>query len=104
FASQKDNDKDTNTGNKEEDPVDAFVTEQQAGRKVAERLMFPRMVATSISKTVTAFGWGFVILSIVLQNLGYALISDNHGGFQIGTLEQRHFQEEMHMGLKDPNR
>ena len=94
-----DSDKDNKTTTKEDDDedddsVDVFIAEQEASRKVAKRLMLPRMVATSISQTVSAFAWTFLILSFVLQIFGYSFIMDE-GGLHIDTLEARQFREEI---------
>lgn len=97
-------DSENNPVDTEDDPVDAFIAEREAGRKVAQRLMFPRMVATSISQAITALGWGFLIASFILQTLGYAFVPDNHGGFRIDTLEKLQFQEEIQRSMRDSTR
>jgi hypothetical protein len=104
---QSQKDKEDNTSiedDPEDDPVHAFIAEQEAGRKVAQRLMFPRVLATSIGQAITALGWGFLIASFILQTLGYAFVSDNHGGFRIDTLEKLQFQEEIQRSMKDSMR
>jgi hypothetical protein len=85
------------------DPVDVFIAEQEASRKVANRLMLPRMVATSISQTISAFAWTFLILSFVLQICGYSFMMDE-SGLRIDTLEARQFQEEITKNMKDRSR
>jgi hypothetical protein len=90
----------TKDDDEDDDPVDVFIAEQEASKKVAKRLMLPRMVATSISQTVSAFAWTFLILSFVLQIFGYSFIMDE-SGLHIDTLEARQFQEEITKSMKD---
>jgi hypothetical protein len=80
----------------DDDEVDAFVIEREANRRVNDRLMLPRRVATSISQTVTALAWTYIILGFVLNSFGYAFVRDGTGGgFRIDTVETRMFQEEV---------
>lgn len=86
---------------KEDDPVDAFRAEQEAAQKVANRLMMPRVILTSISQTITALGWTFLIVSFILQALGYALVMDDTTGLRIDTLDAQIFQQEVTKSMKE---
>jgi len=99
--SENDKDEKQQSDEQEQPPsLDEFLAEQEASRKVAQRLMFPRVVATSISQTITAFAWGFIILSFILQSLGYAFIFDD-AGVRVDTLEAKQFQLEIIKSVKD---
>jgi hypothetical protein len=58
---------------------------------------------TSISQTITAFGWGFLVLNFILQALGYALVSDDSTGIRIDTLDAQKFQQEVVRSIKELN-
>lgn len=49
-----------------------------------------------ISQAVSAFAWLFVIVGIILNQLGYAYIRDPTGGIGVGTLDERDFQRELY--------
>ncbi|KAG7346762.1 hypothetical protein IV203_005831 [Nitzschia inconspicua] len=87
-----------------EDPVDAFRAEQEAAQKVGKRLMMPRVILTSISQTITAFGWTFLIITFVLQALGYALVMDDSTGLRIDTLDAQKFQQEVTKSMQELTR
>ena len=84
-----------------EDPVvDAFLAEQEASRKVQERLLMPQRIGKALSQTVTTIGWSFLVASFLLQQFGYAFVSNGHGGFRIDTLETAQFQKEVVRSMK----
>jgi hypothetical protein len=85
----------------EEDPVDAFRAEQEAAQKVARRLMMPRIIVASISQTITALCWTFLIVTFVLQALGYALVVEDVTGLRIDTLDAQKFQQEVAKSMKE---
>ncbi|KAG7364618.1 hypothetical protein IV203_037820 [Nitzschia inconspicua] len=87
-----------------EDPVDAFRAEQEAAQKVGKRLMMPRVILTSISQTITAFGWTFLIVTFILQALGYALVMDDSTGLRIDTLDAQKFQQEVTKSMQELTR
>jgi hypothetical protein len=87
--------------NDDDDPVDEYRAEEEASQKVARRLMMPRVIMTSISQTITAFGWGFLVVTFVLQALGYALVLDDSAGLRIDTLDAQNFQQEVIRSVKE---
>jgi hypothetical protein len=78
-----------------DDDVDAFIAEQEATRRVNDRLLLPRRIATSFSKTVGALAYTFIISGFVLNFFGYAYVRDETYGFRVDTLEKKMFQEEV---------
>lgn len=85
----------SNSEKKLNDEVDAFIIEQEANRRVNDRLMLPRRVATSFSQTVGALAWTFIISGIILNFFGYAYVKDDTYGYRIDTIERKMFQEEV---------
>jgi hypothetical protein len=85
----------------DDDPRDTFRVEEEASQKVARRLMMPRVIMTSISQTIMAFGWGFLVVTFVLQALGYALVMDDSTGLRIDTLDAQKFQQEVIRSMKE---
>jgi hypothetical protein len=83
--------------------VDAFLLEQEASRRMRERLMFPGRVATSISKTITAMAWSFVIFGFVLNFVGYGYVMDKDG-WRIDTLEASMFQREIVRSMRSEDK
>jgi hypothetical protein len=102
-SSDDGSDNEKNKMDEEDDPIDEFIAEQEASRRVTQRLMFPRLVASSISQTVTAMAWLFLISSFVLQALGYSFIVDD-AGLRIDTLEAKQFQDEIAKSIKESTR
>jgi hypothetical protein len=97
------NERDVNNAIDQLDELDDFRVEQEAGRKVAHRLMLPRMIVTSISQSISALAWGFLLVSFILQIFGYAFVMDSFG-FRIDTLEARQFQDEIMKSVKEMRR
>jgi hypothetical protein len=87
----------------EDDLVDAFRAEEEASQKVTRRLIMPRVIMKSISQTITAIGWSFLVVSFVLQALGYALVLDDSTGLRIDTLDAQNFQQEVNRSIREMN-
>mmetsp|Transcript_2328 Transcript_2328/g.4695 ORF Transcript_2328/g.4695 Transcript_2328/m.4695 type:complete len:173 (-) Transcript_2328:35-553(-) len=103
-AAQRNNPEDNNEqqklNNKEEDdddedPVEVFLAMEEASKRTTSRLMLPRMIATSISQSVTYAAYAFLIFCFALNVAGYSLINDGKGTLSIGTFEERAFQIEV---------
>jgi len=79
-----------------DDPiVEYYQAEEEASRKINNRLMLPRILMTTMSQIITSLAYGFLILSFSLNLMGYSLIANDGSGFRIGTLEERRFQMEV---------
>mmetsp|Transcript_4174 Transcript_4174/g.7619 ORF Transcript_4174/g.7619 Transcript_4174/m.7619 type:complete len:152 (-) Transcript_4174:35-490(-) len=79
----------------DEDPVEVFLAMEEASKRTTSRLMLPRMIATSISQSVTYAAYAFLIFCFALNVAGYSLINDGKGTLSIGTFEERAFQIEV---------
>lgn len=84
----------TSRGENLNDEVDAFIVEQEANRRINDRLLFPQKVATSISKTVNALALSFIIFGFILNVFGYAYVRDENG-LRIDTMDAKRFQDEI---------
>ena len=69
-----------------------FQAEQEASRRVSDRMLLP----DRINKVMTATAWLFVIAGIVLQQIGYGFVVDpDTHMITIDTLEHRAFLLEL---------
>jgi len=82
------------------DPVEEFLAMEEASNRVNQRLMMPRMIFSSIGKTVQFLAYGYLILSFTLGAFGYAIINDGDM-IRIGSLEERDFLMEIAKSMKD---
>jgi hypothetical protein len=91
-----------NNVDKIDQAVEYYQAEEEATRKRTQRLMFPRVVMTTIGKTVQYMAYGFLITSFGLNVMGYSFIKDD-SGLRIGTLDESRFQNEIIKSTKDRN-
>ena len=107
--SNDDNDKNTDKVDKLEDKKEE--EEQRVGLTYDELMQDPEyrqkefeesqkrrrslFLGQDISRAITSLGWLFVIVGIILNNLGYAWVQSPGGGLGIGTLDDRDFQREI---------
>ena len=93
--------KDDDNTDDDDDPVEQFLAMEEASKKTTRRLMFPRMVMTTIGQSITYLTYGFLIFTFALNVAGYSLIKDGKGGVTIGTFEDRDFQMEIVKSMKE---
>lgn len=92
--STDDNKKNVNTMNSQE----IYEKEQEASRKVMDKLLFPNR----LNRAFTATAWAFIIFGFVLNLFGYDyLVKD--GKFTIDTLENTQFENEIRRTMKKKN-
>ncbi len=82
------------------DPVEEFLAMEEASQRVNRRLMMPRMIMSSIGKTVQFMAYGYLILSFTLGAFGYAIINDGNM-IRIGSLEEQDFLMEIAKSMKE---
>lgn len=69
---------------KDDDEMD----EEEASRRVMQRLMLPNL----IGHAMTAVAWAIILGGVMLNLFGYSYVVD-HGRVRIDTLEARQFQD-----------
>jgi hypothetical protein len=94
--------KEENNIDKINQAVEYYQAEEEATRKRTERLMYPRVVMTTIGQTIQYMAYGFLILSFGLDVMGYSFIKDD-SGLRIGSLEELRFQNEIIRSTKEKN-
>ena len=72
-------------------PAEIAQKEQEASRRVMNRLLLP----DRIGKAINFAAWFFVISSIALESLGYGYVPKEGGGLTIDTLDHKAFVMEM---------
>ena len=72
-------------------PAEIAQKEQEASRRVMNRLLLP----DKIGKAINFAAWFFVISSIALESLGYGYVPKEGGGLTIDTLDHKAFVMEM---------
>lgn len=104
-------DNDDNDADKDDKLEDKKEEEQRVGLTYDELMQDPEyrqkefdesqkrrrslFLGQDISRAITSLGWLFVIVGIILNNLGYAWVQSPGGGLGIGTLDDRDFQREI---------
>ena len=72
-------------------PAEIAQKEQEASRRVMNRLLLP----DKMGKAINFAAWFFVISSIALESLGYGYVPKEGGGLTIDTLDHKAFVMEM---------
>ena len=72
-------------------PAEIARKEQEASRRVMNRLLLP----DKIGKFINFAAWFFVISSIALESLGYGYVPKEGAGLTIDTLDHKAFVMEM---------
>ena len=96
----KNDDEDEGASDNDPTAADEYLSEEEASRRLEMRLMLPRMVMSYASRTVTILAWGFVVISYVLNAMGYSFVSDD-SGIRIDTLEAKQFLDEVAKSSKE---